>query len=80
MTTVPTDGVTHTSGQPADTALVSLAIEAAGPPLPSALGSATETDRGMAAYDLAACIRSAAALLTRTERAAFAAYLTDGAR
>lgn len=36
---------------------------------------ATEVDRSMAAYDLAACIRSVAPMLTVAERAAFARAL-----
>jgi hypothetical protein len=51
------------------------ALNLAGPQLPSALAWASDLDRGMAAADLAAAIRSAASVLTPAERAAFAAAL-----
>ncbi|HEY2101424.1 MAG TPA: hypothetical protein VGH72_33510 [Pseudonocardia sp.] len=58
-------------------ALATSAILAAGDPLPHFSGS--DLDRAAAAFDLAACIRSAKALLTEQECADFAAYLTGGA-
>lgn len=62
---------------PADTGdLVAQAISATGDPLPHL--TAGPADRAAAAYDLAACIRSASAILTTAERVAFACFLLDG--
>jgi hypothetical protein len=62
---------------PADAGdIVALAISAAGDPLPHF--TASEPERAAAAYDLAACIRSASSILTTAERVAFACFLLDG--
>lgn len=62
---------------PADTGdLAAMAISVAGPALPHF--TASDTDRAAAAYDLAACIRSASAILSTAERVAFACFLLDG--